>query len=104
MLQKFGFSQYESKVFEALVSSEEPLDATKIVKYSGVPKAKIYEVLSRMIEKGMVLDSVSEKKKLYSALPLPLAIEKLTAEFQDNIKQLKIQSRKSPTPKIWFGA
>ena len=94
MLQKFGFSQYESKVFEALVSSEEPLDATKIVKYSGVPKAKIYEVLSRMIEKGMVLDSVSEKKKLYSALPLALAIEKLTAEFQDNIKQLKIQSRK----------
>lgn len=94
MLQKFGFSQYESKVFEALVTSGEPLDATKIVKLSGVPKAKIYEVLSRMIEKGMVLDSLSEKKKLYSALPLPLAIEKLTAEFQDNIKQLKIQSSK----------
>ncbi|QRG68688.1 TrmB family transcriptional regulator [Brevibacillus choshinensis] len=94
MLQKFGFSQYESKVYEALVSSEEPLDATKIVKYSGVPKAKIYEVIARLIDKGMVMDSVSEKKKLYNALPLPLAIEKLTAEFQDNVKQLKIQASK----------
>lgn len=94
MLQKFGFSQYESQVYEALVSSNEPLDAAMIVKYSGVPKAKVYEVLSRMIEKGMVLDSVSEKKKLYTALPLHLAIDKLTKEFQANIDQLKQHSSK----------
>ncbi|KQL54898.1 TrmB family transcriptional regulator [Heyndrickxia shackletonii] len=89
MLQKFGFSQYESQVFEVLASSEDPMDATNIVKYSGVPKAKIYEVISRLIEKGMVLDSISEKKKLYTALPLPLVINKLTSEFQDNVKQLE---------------
>src|SRR3954447_23969949 len=89
MLRKFGFSQYESQVYEVLTSSNEPLDATFIVKYSGVPKAKIYEVLSRMIEKGLVLDSVSEKKKLYTALPLNLVIEKLTKEFQANISELK---------------
>ncbi|HZG73833.1 MAG TPA: helix-turn-helix domain-containing protein [Chondromyces sp.] len=94
MLQKFGFSQYESKVFEVLASSEEPMDATSIVKYSGVPKSKVYEVLSRMIEKGMILDSVSEKKKLYTALPLPLVIEKLTTEFQDNVEQLKANTHK----------
>ncbi|WP_078379814.1 TrmB family transcriptional regulator [Sutcliffiella halmapala] len=89
MLQKFGFSQYESKVFNVLASSEEPMDATNIVKYSGVPKSKVYEIISRLIEKGMVFDSVSEKKKLYTALPLSLVIEKLTTEFQDNVKQLE---------------
>jgi sugar-specific transcriptional regulator TrmB len=94
MLHKFGFSQYESQVFEVLASSEEPMDATSIVKYSGVPKSKIYEVISRMIEKGMVLDSVSEKKKLYTALPLPIVIEKLTAEFQENVQQLKTNTTK----------
>lgn len=94
MLQKFGFSQYESQVFEVLASSEEPMDATNIVKYSGVPKSKIYEVLSRMIEKGMVLDSVSEKKKLYTALPLSIVIEKLTTEFQENVEQLKNSTSK----------
>lgn len=94
MLQKFGFSQYESQVFEVLASSEEPMDATNIVKYSGVPKSKIYEVLTRMIEKGMVLDSVSEKKKLYTALPLSIVIEKLTTEFQENVEQLKTSTSK----------
>jgi HTH-type transcriptional regulator, sugar sensing transcriptional regulator len=94
MLQKFGFSQYESQVFEVLASSEEPMDATNIVKYSGVPKSKIYEVISRMIEKGMVLDSVSEKKKLYTALPLPIVIEKLTTEFRENVQQLKTNTSK----------
>jgi HTH-type transcriptional regulator, sugar sensing transcriptional regulator len=89
MLQKFGFSQYESKVYEILSSSNEPLDATQIVKYSGVPKAKVYEVISRMIEKGLVLDSVSEKKKLYTAMSLNLVIEMLTNEFQANINLLK---------------
>ncbi|MFD1359088.1 TrmB family transcriptional regulator [Fictibacillus halophilus] len=94
MLQKFGFSQYESQVFEVLASSEEPMDATNIVKYSGVPKSKIYEVLTRMIEKGMVLDSVSEKKKLYTALPLSIVIEKLTTEFQENVERLKTSTSK----------
>ncbi|MBB3126429.1 sugar-specific transcriptional regulator TrmB [Paenibacillus rhizosphaerae] len=89
MLHKFGFSQYESKVYEALASAEQPMDATMIVKHSGVPKAKIYEVISRMVEKGMVLESVSEKKKLYTALPLPLVIEKLTSEFQSDIQELE---------------
>lgn len=89
MLQKFGFSQYESSVYEVLVSSEEPMDATNIVKYSGVPKSKVYEVISRMIEKGMILDSVSENKKYYTALPLSLAIEKLNTEFQKDLKQLE---------------
>jgi HTH-type transcriptional regulator, sugar sensing transcriptional regulator len=92
MLQKFGFTQYESKVYECLLSGHDLMDATMIVKYSGVPKAKVYEVLTRMIEKGMILDSVSERKKFYSALPLHLAIEKITAEFKQNIDQLKINT------------
>lgn len=94
LLYKFGFSQYESKVYETLAQSVQPMDATMIVKYSGVPKAKIYEVISRMVEKGMVLESISEKKKLYTALPIPLVVEKLTAEFQADIQELERQKPK----------
>ncbi|GED71128.1 transcriptional regulator [Brevibacillus reuszeri] len=88
MLQSFGFSLYESKVYEALASSAEPLDAAMVVKHSGVPKAKIYEVLNRLVEKGMVLDTISEKKKRYTALPLASLVEKLTQQFQADVKQL----------------
>ncbi|MGN7355822.1 TrmB family transcriptional regulator [Paenibacillus sp. SAF-054] len=93
MLHKFGFSQYESKVYETLAATMRPMDATMIVKHSGVPKAKIYEVISRMVEKGMVLESISDKKKMYTALALPLVIEKLTSEFQSDIKELEQQKQ-----------
>ncbi|GGE68245.1 TrmB family transcriptional regulator [Priestia taiwanensis] len=103
MIQKFGFSQYESNVYEALVCSEEPLDTTQIVKYSGVPKAKVYEILSRMADKGMIMESLSEKKKCYSALPLPLVIEKLTAEFQANVDELKssVSKKRYADDRVW---
>lgn len=101
LLYKFGFSQYESKVYETLAQSVQPMDATMIVKYSGVPKAKIYEVISRMVEKGMVLESISEKKKLYTALPIPLVVEKLTAEFQADIQELE---RQKPKKRSWTTA
>ncbi|SDO23215.1 TrmB family transcriptional regulator [Halobacillus aidingensis] len=89
MLQKFGFTQYESQVFEVLTASEEPMDATSIVKYSQVPKSKIYEVLQRLVEKGLILTSFQERKKLYTALPLETTIEKLTTEFQANIDEIR---------------
>ncbi|WP_226580319.1 TrmB family transcriptional regulator [Halobacillus litoralis] len=89
MLQKFGFTQYESQVFEVLTAKSEPLDATTIVKYSQVPKSKVYEVLHRLVEKGLILTSFHEKKKLYAALPLETTIEKLTAEFEANIEEMK---------------
>ncbi|WP_019240746.1 MULTISPECIES: TrmB family transcriptional regulator [Bacillus] len=94
MLKEFGFSQYESKVYEVLVSSEQPLEIALISKHSHVPKTKIYEVLAKMIDKGMIMEAISEKKKMYSALPLDLAVERLTAQFQQNIAKFKESTSK----------
>ncbi|MGA9290680.1 MAG: helix-turn-helix domain-containing protein [Anaerobacillus sp.] len=103
MLQQFGFTKYESQVYEALITIEEPLDATAIVKRSGVPRSKVYEVLHRMTEKGMVLESTVEKKRLYTPLPLDSAISKLRRDFNDNISELKsITARKKPSDdRVW---
>ncbi|WP_163526777.1 TrmB family transcriptional regulator [Halobacillus ihumii] len=103
MLQKFGFTQYESQIFEVLTASSEPLDASSIVKYSHVPKSKVYEVLGRLVEKGLILTSFQERKKLYTALPLDITIEKLTREFQENVEALKHREYKM-TPnddRVW---
>ncbi|MVP01885.1 TrmB family transcriptional regulator [Paenibacillus lutrae] len=95
MLQKFGFSQYESQVYESLIGHAS-LDATSIVNYSSVPKAKIYEVLNRLADKGLVLNTMSGKKKLYSAVPLDTVIKKLTAEFERDIALLKTHETTTP--------
>ncbi|TKD69959.1 TrmB family transcriptional regulator [Pseudalkalibacillus hwajinpoensis] len=103
MLQQFGFTQYESQVYEALITIDEALDATAIVKRSSVPRSKVYDVLRRLSEKGMVLESTVEKKRLYTPLPLESAISKLRRDFNDNITQLKsIQARNKPADdRVW---
>ncbi|WP_257351406.1 TrmB family transcriptional regulator [Pseudalkalibacillus decolorationis] len=89
MLQQFGFTQYESQVYQSLITIDQPLDATDIVKQSGVPRSKVYEVLHRMSEKGMILESTVGKKRLYTALPIESTIDKLKADFETNVEQLR---------------
>lgn len=103
MLQQFGFTQYESQIYEALITTDEALDASAIVKQSGVPRSKVYEVLYKMGEKGMVLESTVEKKRLYRPLPLNSAIEKLRRDFDRNIDELKsFEARKKPLDdRVW---
>lgn len=103
MLQKFGFTQYESQVFEALTASKEPMSATTIVKYSQVPKSKVYEVLQRLGEKGLILTSFSDRKKLYTALSLETTIEKLTAEFEANVEEMRNKPIEVPSSdeRVW---
>lgn len=103
MLQQFGFTQYESQVYQSLITVDQPLDATSIVKGSGVPRSKVYEVIHRLTEKGMILETTVEKKRLYTALPLESAIKKLTADFDTKVKQLRNTPIKE-TPKddrVW---
>ncbi|WP_377888650.1 TrmB family transcriptional regulator [Alkalihalobacillus sp. R86527] len=103
MLQQFGFTQYESQIYEALITTDEALDASAIVKQSGVPRSKVYEVLYKMGEKGMVLESTVEKKRLYRPLPLNSAIEKLRRDFNRNLDQLKsFEARRKPLDdRVW---
>ena len=103
MLQQFGFTQYESQVYESLISSGVPLDATSVVKQSGVPRSKVYEVLFRLTEKGLVLESTEDKKRLYQALPIESTINKLKAEFEENVRLLR-SSKKKQIPsddRVW---
>lgn len=103
MLQQFGFTQYESQVYECLISVGTALDATAIVKQSGVPRAKVYEVLHRLSEKGLILESTIEKKRLYTALPIETTIEKLKTDFENNVQKLRDRKRKvSPADdRVW---
>ncbi|WP_099156660.1 TrmB family transcriptional regulator [Virgibacillus ndiopensis] len=104
MLQQFGFTQYESQVYQSLITVDQPLDATGIVKRSGVPRSKVYEVLHRMIEKGIILESTIEKKRLYTALPIDSMIEKLKADFEMNVEELR-NTKVKETPvddRVWM--
>jgi len=53
-LSELGLSKYEGKAYVALVQKN-PCTAYEIGKASGIPSSKIYEVLRRLIDKGIIL-------------------------------------------------
>jgi len=67
-LMDLGFGEYEAKAYIALIS-ESPSTAYEVAKRSAIPTSKIYEVLSRLEERGVVFEVDSKEKRRY--LPLP---------------------------------
>lgn len=61
LLLSLGLSQYESKAYVALVQ-EFPANPHQIGKRSGVPTAKIYEVMARLEARGLVLKATGQQK------------------------------------------
>lgn len=67
LLQDLNFTEYEAKAYLALLDKS-PLSGYAVSLGSGVPRSKIYEVLSGLVERGEVLIS-HEDPSLYTPLP-----------------------------------
>jgi len=83
-LSEIGFSEYEAKAYIALVQKN-PATPYEIAKASGVPTSKIYEVLNKLKEKGMILnvDEEESKTKRY----IPQHPEEFLAQYQRGIQK-----------------
>lgn len=64
---ELGLSEYEAKAYISLLR-ESPATAYKIGKSSGVPTSKIYEVLKKLTEKGVI--SIIEEGKTRQYVPI----------------------------------
>jgi sugar-specific transcriptional regulator TrmB len=63
-LSELGLSKYEAKAYLALLQKN-PSTAYEIGKASGIPSSKIYEVVNRLSEKGIILMQEEEGKTRY---------------------------------------
>lgn len=72
-LRELGFTDYEARVYAALAQNS-PISAYEAAKEAGVPTSKVYEVLARLEERGVVMEAREGDKKLYVPLePTDLA-------------------------------
>ena len=67
-LKKFGLSEAESKVYLNLLKKKN-FTATEISRISGTPRSKIYEILNKLINKGLCVEILGSVKKYSSANP-----------------------------------
>ena len=67
-LSSLGLSEYEAKTYVAMLEQGKPLTAYEAAKASGVPTSKIYGVIDRLIERGVVHQSASGTANRYEPL------------------------------------
>jgi sugar-specific transcriptional regulator TrmB len=103
-LMKFGFSEYEARAYIGLLKSY-PATAYEVAKTSGLPTSKIYEVLSRLSEKGIVIEMKTNSKKRYSPLDPAEFVEIYRGRMKKALtalkKQLTLTGQESHISYIW---
>jgi len=116
-LQALGLTERESKVYLALVSRNGALP-TEIPALSSVPRAKVYETLSRLLELGLVIEMPAGGRKRYEALRPDHAIDhlllnqradyerkrELGGQLAQNLLALYEANRGGPNPFDYFTA
>lgn len=88
LFEIFKLSQNEIKVYEALLKIKKGTK-TPIVKESGVLSSKVYEILDRLIRKGLVASFIENKVIHY----VPVHPANIKSLFDDRIKQIQEQKK-----------
>ncbi|MBL8165782.1 MAG: TrmB family transcriptional regulator [Anaerolineae bacterium] len=87
-LTRIGFTEYEAKVYLALLS-DSPATGYQLSKTSGVPRSMVYEALSRLHGRGVVLESVEDRASVYRPLPPELLLERHHDDHQQLMNNLR---------------
>ena len=91
LLEELNFTQGESKVYVFLITVKE-INAKQISMQTGLSLSKTYEILERLILKGLVTQLSRNNVKYYCSLPLE-ALNSILENEQENIlkkqKELK---------------
>jgi len=67
-LKKLGLTEYEAKAYIALLERGEA-DALEISRRSGVPRTRIYDILSKLESNGFIQGLKGSRPMIYIALP-----------------------------------
>jgi sugar-specific transcriptional regulator TrmB len=78
-LRQLGFNEYESRVYVEMLRHANPSTAYEIGKLSGVPRAKVYEVVDNLRKKQFIVQIESDPKKY-----LPVDPDEVFSNIENN--------------------
>jgi len=87
-LMQIGFTEYEAKIYLALLR-DYPATGYHLSKTSGVPRSMVYENLSRLHARGMVLETMEGRATLYRPLPPKTLLSRHESEHERLISGLR---------------
>ncbi|GEK35280.1 TrmB family transcriptional regulator [Kurthia sibirica] len=86
-MKSTGYTEYESKAYIALIQQRD-VTAYQISKKSGIPRARIYDVLNSLVAKGIVSKNESIDKTTYIPIPVDVFLRKLETKWRDDFSSL----------------
>ncbi|MFH0912577.1 MAG: helix-turn-helix domain-containing protein [Patescibacteria group bacterium] len=107
-LQQLGLNEKEAKVYLAALEFG-PTTIAKLAQKSGIKRTSIYEFLPDMVARGIIVNTISGKKSLYSGIqPEELGIlidkqRKVLAELTPELLLLTRQSQQKPKIRFYEG-
>jgi len=81
-LQRLGFSEYEARAYVTLVRKPR-LNGYELAKESGIPRANVYTVLAKLVDRGCVLTINAVNGPRYTAVPPQQLMRRIEAEQRD---------------------
>ncbi|WP_427339399.1 TrmB family transcriptional regulator [Caloranaerobacter sp. DY30410] len=86
-LMEIGINKYEAKAYIALLNKPD-ITAYELSKLSGVPQAKIYETMSKLLDKNLV-NIISDNPIKYVAVDLEGFLDAYKKRVNSTVKYLK---------------
>lgn len=96
-LQKFGLNQYEAKAYVALLKTG-TANAYTICKESGIPRARIYDVMETITNRGFaMIEESSENVKSYTPIPSKVFLDRMKEEWESDYEEVKTELQEIET-------
>ncbi len=92
-MKRLGFSEYEVKAYLSLLEAY-PVNGYGLSKVSGIPRSRIYEVLSSLEEKQLVFKEVVDEATMYYPLEPDLLVEKLRRDMGQILSHVESFTKK----------
>lgn len=108
-LQELNFTKNDSKVLLTLCKHK-VLSPADIARYSGVDRARVYDSLNRLIEKGFIQKEPVKRGANYQVIPIERIFKTIREEFKTKIDQtIKIEkaikeleiNTEGVEPRVW---
>jgi len=108
-LQSLGFTKNDSKVLITMAKYK-VLSPADIAKYSGVDRARVYDSLNRLIEKGFIQKEPVKRGANYQIIPIENIFKSIREDFKNKIddtillekaiSELEVDQEESE-PRVW---
>jgi sugar-specific transcriptional regulator TrmB len=100
----FGFNESDGKVYLTLIQYG-ACTGYEVSKLSGVPRSKVYNVLKKLVLRGIIAVTEDEKNNHYKAEPVNQVISLLKNSINDDLYLLREEIRRMEKPRpderIW---